>query len=332
MLKYANMRKKFSWKKIGKPIIALAPMAGITDSPFRRICKSFGAEVVFSEMVSSVGLSRRDKKSFQFCKFKKSERPYIVQIFGKDPAAMAEAAKIVQDEIKADGVDINMGCPARKVISSFHGAALMRDQKLAEKIVKAVRKTITIPLSVKTRLGWSNKKDILTFCRMLECSGIDLLTIHARTKVQGFSGKPNYIAAQKAKESLRIPVIINGGIMSLKDAALVLKDHHFDGVMIARGALGNPFIFENLKIIKHDPKRYLQKKGFLMEEEIGRKERFETAVSQAELAHAEKGERGILEMRKHLGWYVRGLPDAKRLRQKLVMVKSVKQIRKILSA
>jgi nifR3 family TIM-barrel protein len=319
------------WQKLDKPIIGLAPMAGITDSSARRIAKLWGAELVYSEMVSSHGLIYRDKKSFELCRFRKMERPIIIQIYGREPQIMAEAALIIEKEVKADGVDINFGCPAKRVIRSGHGAALMDEPELAEKITKSIRKKISIPLSVKTRLGAKNKTEIINFAKRMEHSGVDAIAIHGRTLNQGYSGTADWKPIYKVKKELKIKVLGNGDLKNKTDIAKKLNDGNLDGVLIGRGAFGNPFIFNSIRAIKKDPSRFLEEKGFKFME-VSAKERLETIILHSEFVFDAKGERGLIELRKHLCAYEKGMLKAKQLRQKLVKVETIEDIKRILNS
>ncbi|TSC91848.1 MAG: nifR3 family TIM-barrel protein [Candidatus Berkelbacteria bacterium Licking1014_96] len=298
------------WRKFKKPIIALAPMAGISDSAFRQICKKEGADLVYSEMISSYGIIHNDKKTLSLCRFKQIERPIIIQIFGRDPRIMAEAAAVVENKFKPEGIDINFGCPARRVVKSGHGAALMDEPELAESIVRHIVKRIKIPLSVKTRLGARKKTEIFDFSRRMESVGAKAIAIHGRTLSQGFKGEADWGPIYKTAGIVKIPVLGNGDIKSNQEIKSRLKN--LAGVLIGRGALGNPFIFGRQK-------------------EVSRKKIKETMLKHARLAEKEKGDRGLIEMRKHLGWYVKGWPKAKSLRQRLVRVETIEEIKKILN-
>lgn len=317
------------WQKLDKPIIGLAPMAGITDSPFRRVAKEWGAELVYSEMISSHGLIYRDKKSFELAYFRKMERPIIIQLFGREPSIMSEAARIVENEIKADGVDINFGCPAKRVVRSGHGAALMNEPKLAGKIVRAMVKTIKIPLSVKTRLGEKRKTEIYDFAKRMEEMGAQAVAIHGRTLKQEYKGLADWKLIYKVAEMVKIPVLGNGDIKSQKDIAQRLSEGKLDGILIGRGAFGNPFIFHGVRAIKKDPERFVKNEGFEFAA-VSPNERRETILKQANYALEIKGERGLIELRKHLAAYVKGMPKAKQLRQKLVKINTIKDIKNIL--
>lgn len=302
------MKNNF-WQQLNKPIIALAPMAGICDSAFRQICKGEGADLVYCEMVSSHGLVYGGKKSFNLCCFKEIERPIIIQIFGRDPKIMGEAALIIEKKFKPDGIDINFGCPARRVVSSGHGAALMDEPELAEKIVRHISKKIKILLSVKTRLGAKKKTEIFDFAKRMESAGVQAIAIHGRTLKQGFKGEADWQPIYKTAKLVKIPVLGNGDIKNHKEIKNRIKN--LAGVLIGRGALGNPFIF-NQK----------DKPDF--------KEIKKVILKHAYLAEEEKGERGLIEMRKHLCWYVRGMTGAKKLRQRLVKIKMIGEIKRVL--
>lgn len=297
------------WLKIKKPVLALAPMAGVSDSPFRQICRDEGADLVYSEMVSSYGLAYKGKKSLDLCEFRKKERPIIIQIFGRDQSIMAEAAMIAEEKFKPEGIDLNFGCPAKRVIKSGHGAALMDEPKLAQSIVRHIIKKIKLPLSVKIRLGAKKKTEVFDFAQRMEAAGIKAIAIHGRTLKQGFKGEADWEPIYQTAKLIKIPVLGNGDIKSNQEIKNRLKG--LAGVLIGRGALGNPFIFNRQK-------------------KVGREKIKEIILKHARLAQKEKGKRGLIELRKHLGWYVRGWPEAKSLRQKLVRIETIEEINKIL--
>ncbi len=310
-------KEQFSWKKVQKPIFAMAPMAGITCSPFRRVCKKLGADIVFSEMIAAEGVYYKSKKTLALMNFYEEERPIIIQIFGNNLEKMAYSAKYIEKNVKPDGIDINMGCPARKVVAGGRGSALLLDPKKALEVAEAVRKTTKLPLSVKTRIGWE-KFDIQEFVQDLERVGINAITIHARTKKQGFAGEPDLRALKEIKKLVKIPVIGNGGIKTAEDARKMLKTG-CDGVMVGRGALGNPWIFKSIK----EGKDYKPSWG----------ETVETALWHLDMSVKEFGDKkGIFDMRKHYGWYFRGFDGAKELRKKLVLIDNEKEVKKVLKS
>ena len=341
------------WKKINKPILALAPMAGFTDSAFRQICCKFGADVVYSEMASVSGLyyspphqkkllnkTGREKnfgvgaspnKTLELLKFSKKERPYVVQLFGSNPKHFAKAAKIVTQKMKSDGIDINLGCPVKKVMKTGAGCALMQNPKLAKEIIKAVCDNTDLPVSLKIRTGTSAKVEPLNSKgSTLEIKAIDFIKkikdlpfqavmVHCRTYEQGFSGVPDYSIAEKIKKIIPDKIVlVNGGINSAEDAIKVLNQcKNIDGLGIARGALGQPWIFEEIKKIIKNGKinKHAFKKIFL---------------EHAKLIYKNKGQRGIKEFRAHIGWYIKGFPGASELRRKLIQAKTINEIKKIL--
>jgi nifR3 family TIM-barrel protein len=314
------MRKNF-WEKLRKPIYALAPMAGITDSAFRQICKSFGADVVYSEMASATALVYAPKKTLEMLKFSKVERPYVVQLFGSDPEHFAHAAKLVVKKVKLDGIDINFGCPVKKVQKQGAGAVLMNNLKLSREIIESVINNTDLPVSIKIR-SKAGRIDALKFLNNVRDLDIKTVMIHGRTLAQGFSGEVDYKVIKKARDYFGGVILANGGVNNAEDAKKLLEKTKADGIGIARGALGKPWVFTEIKgrnakscvpTIKPTPK-----------------EVFKIALKHEKLAEKLKGEVGIREMRKHLCWYVQGLPNARRLRKKLVQVNSLEDIKRIL--
>ncbi|MCK5472240.1 tRNA dihydrouridine synthase DusB, partial [Candidatus Gracilibacteria bacterium] len=280
----------FSWQKTPRPILALAPMAGYTDSAFRQLVKSLAPQtIVFSEFVSSDALHFKSKKTWQMLAFSSKEQPFITQIFGKKPLHFAEAAKVVES-LGAAGVDLNMGCPARKVVNSDHGSALLKNPKLAAEIIEATVKAVKIPVSVKMRLGVNDSKNLLDFTKMVEASGAKLLTIHGRTAKQMYLGEANYEPIYRVKKILKIPVLGNGDIDSAEKFHAKLGN--LDGLMIGRAAVANPWLFREIENslagkISHTPKTL--------------KAKLPTILKHAKLMVKMKGEkRGMLEMRKFL--------------------------------
>jgi tRNA-dihydrouridine synthase B len=309
-----------NWDSVPKPILALAPMAGYTDSAFRQLIKSFApSTIVFSEFVSSDALHYKSAKTKKMLKFAKREQPFIAQIFGKNPDHFAEAAKLVEN-LGAAGVDINMGCPVRKIVSSLHGSALIQNPKLASKIIQACAKAVKIPVSVKTRLGIYDARKLPDFAKMIEASGARLLTIHGRTAKQMYTGEADFEPIYRVKEILKIPVIGNGDIISVEN--FHQKIGNLDGLMIGRGAVANPWLLREIsnsleKKISRTPKTLRAK--------------LPTIFRHVKLMIKIKGEeRGCMEMRKFLANYVKNESGAKRLRGKLVQVRNFEEIEKIL--
>lgn len=308
------------WINFKKPIIALAPMADLTDVPFCGICRDVSGDdfVIFREMVSSEAMVRGNEKTLRMCEFKKIERPIIIQLFGSNPEIIAKAGEIVCDKFQPDGIDINMGCPVPKITGKNKaGVALMKDSERASAIVRALKeKKLGVPISVKTRLGWSREDEILEFAPKLENAGADLITIHGRTQKQGYSGKANWEMIGKVKELLKIPVLANGDIISEKDIKNCLKITKVDGVMIGRGALGKPWIFNFKKQFSSTEKK-------------------EIILLHAQAHVARYGEKFFTTFRKHLAYYITksNFPDVeniKELRARAVRISNLQEIRELL--
>jgi nifR3 family TIM-barrel protein len=316
---------KNCWLDVQKPILMLSPMAGYTDSAFRVVCKEQGANLLMSELVSADAIAhfaqkisvKKDNPTVKLMEFQKEEMPFIIQLFGKHPEKFAIAAKWIEQNLKPAGIDINMGCPAKKVVKSDHGATLLRDQDRGVEVVKAVRAGTKLPLSVKTRLGWESDDEILEFAPKLIKAGADALIIHGRTYKDGFSGTARWKNIYEVKKHIKnqnIKIIGNGDIKSFSDIKEKLRN--LDGVAIGRGTIGNPFIFNpNFSDLSD-------------EEKINRKK--ELIASQAEIAFETKGEKGIIELRKHLLLYFSGHQRAKELRKQFVAVKNISDIEEVL--
>ncbi len=312
------------WLKLKKPIIALAPMAGITDSAFRQICKDFGADLVYSEMISVDGSHYKSAKTLELMKFNKKEKPIIVQLFGSKPELFSEAAKMAE-KLGADGIDINFGCPAPKIYKSGGGVKLMRDLDLCYEIIKATCEAVKIPVSIKVRSSiiLINSKSNVTALDLIEKIKdlpVAAVMIHGRSYEKGFSGSVDFEIIKKVKQNFSGIVLGNGGIMSPEKAKEMIEQTGVDGIGLAQGVLGKPWLFEQIK-------SYLKTGKY--------KEYNFSQIKKVVLAHAKldyklKGPQGILEMRKHLGWYFRGFEGASALRQKLVKVESLEDIKKIL--
>jgi len=313
----------FSWKTAGKPIVALSPMADMTDSEFCLIAKRFGARIVFREMVSSEAVVRGNEKTLDMTAFEEEERPLIQQIFGADPDVMAEAARSVEERFRPDGIDINMGCPVYKITSNFNGAALMKDAKLASEIVRKMKAAITVPLSVKIRLGWSDPRECLDFAPAMEAAGADLLTVHGRTKAQGYSGVADWAMVGEVKKRVSIPVLVNGDIHSPETAKPAMEASGADGALIARGALGNPWILKQIEELLSEGKVLT---------EIDWATRVRTVIDHTKLMISRHGaERGVVLMRKHYAWYFKGGHDSKQIRMALNAATSLADVEGILA-
>ncbi|MFA6097759.1 MAG: tRNA-dihydrouridine synthase family protein [Candidatus Paceibacterota bacterium] len=309
------------WRKLKKPILALAPIAGYTNSSFRQICKRYGADVVYSEMASAVALNYGGKKTMELLRFQRPERPYVVQLFGNDPKYFRNAAKIVSEKIKPDGIDINMGCPAKKVFSNGSGAALMINKKIGRAVIEETLKGTKLPVSIKVR---SKAGDVTAyqFVRSVKDLPIRAIMIHGRTLAQEFSGEIDYTQIKKIKSLVDIPVIANGGINTPLDAKIMLERTGADGIGIARGALMKPWLFLEIR-------EYLKKGEY---EDFGIEKIKKAALDHAKMSFRAGGAHGILEMRKYLLWYFRGFENAKEARRDLVQVESVKDIENVLKS
>jgi tRNA-dihydrouridine synthase B len=314
----------FHWQTAARPIVALAPMAGVTDASYRQIIKRIAPEViVYTEFLSTDALAYGAKKTLEMLSFDPSiERPFIVQVFGHDPQHFLEASKVIE-QLGADGIDINMGCPAAKVVSSCHGAALIRKPELAAELVHAAVKAVSIPVSVKTRLGWDTVDTLIPFCKALEAAGAQAFAIHGRTFNQKFTGKANWEPIYALKKEVSVPVIGNGDVYSAADA--LEKIGNLDGVMVGRGTFGNPWVMRDIVEALQTrnnpsvatPRSFTDKVPFILEH--------------CELAVKIKGEkRGMLEMRRHFSSYVKGFDGASDMRQKLVRVETFNDAKAIL--
>ena len=289
--------------------LVLAPMAGITDFPFRRICKEMGAGLVFSEMVSVEALIREHKRTHGMLHTDPAERPVVFQIFGSKPASMAEAAHIVSQGV-VDFIDINMGCPVPKIIKSGAGAALLRDMGLAKEIMAAVVGASKVPVTVKIRLGWDARNIVaVDAAQAAEAAGIAAVTVHARTKVQGFSGQADWNMIRTVKRSVGIPVIGNGDVKTAQDAKRIMDETGCDGVMIGRAIQGYPWIFR-------EAKHFLETGLVPGPPTLG--ERQAVMLRHLHDMAGLVGEyAGVREMRKHLCWYTKGLHDGAEFRTKI---------------
>ena len=287
--------------------ILLAPMAGITDLPFRLICEKHGAGLTCTEMISSKGLYYDDSKTKLLLNIQGEERPVAAQIFGSDIEALKYAGEYVSKVV--DIVDINMGCPAPKIVKNGDGSKLLKNLDLVFCIAKEVVKASKVPVTVKIRKGWDSKSVVaVEVAKLLEEAGVSAITIHGRTREEYYLGKADWDIIKKVKESVKIPVIGNGDIKTKEDALRMFEQTNVHGLMIGRGAVGNPWIFEEII-------NYLQGKE---QRKVTNSERLETIIEHINLAVKEKGENiAIKEMRKHLAYYVRNEKDASKIRERI---------------
>ncbi len=313
----------FQWKNLSKPFFCLAPLAGISDSAFRQICKECGADIVLTEMVSAEGLSRKQPKTLDLIRFSPKERPIILQLFGKNPESFGRAAEVIENLLpqeKPDGIDLNLGCPSRKVKSHGSGITLMRDPDLVNKIIAAINTNTDLPLSIKIRAGIKKEKITASkFISQINWRKLTAISVHGRYLEQGFSGAVDYLEIKKIKEIVGNKIVIgNGGIKDLKSAKIMLEKTKVDGLMIGQGALGRPWIFEEIKKASAEvfPPPLLNI--------------IKIALKHTHLIIKLKGEeKGMREMRKHLLWYFRGFTQAKKIRQELVRVQSLNELKGI---
>jgi nifR3 family TIM-barrel protein len=303
-----------------EPAVLLAPMAGITDSPYRSIARELGCPAVVTEMVSSEGIIRDQGGSMRLLCFEPGEHPVIAQIFGSRPESMAEAARRCQD-LGFDAVDINMGCPVKKVIRSGSGAALMRDEENAAKVVSAIRRAISLPVTAKLRSGWSPKEQnaVDLACRLADC-GLDALIVHPRTRNQFYSGSADWQVIARVAAAVNLPVVGNGDLRTPEDAKRMLEQTGCAGVMVGRAALGNPWLPGQMAGLQSNPPD---------REEIHR----------VFCIHLEKmidlvgsPTRAVMRMRKHAVWYTRGIDGAAALRRGLKHLNTPAEMKRAMAA
>lgn len=310
---------KFAWENLPRPILALAPMAGVTDSPFRRICREAGADVVYSEMISVTGLFHSSPKTRRLLSFTPEEQPLILQIFGAIPEHFAYAAKYITEQVKPAGIDINFGCPVRDVIKTGAGCYLMKNLPLAKEVLSAVRENTDLPVSFKTRTQVGDVT-ILDFLVAVKDISLQALMLHGRSFTQKFSGTINMDLIRKAKKLFKGVVLANGNINSPEQVKEVLDQTACDGVGLARGVLGQPGLFTQVKEFFR-LQRYTKPRF---------SEVVQTILKQARMMRDEKGEHGLVEMRKHLGWYVHDFPGARDLRNQLYRCSTYEEMAEIL--
>ena len=298
--------------------IILAPMAGLTDLPFRLVCEKYKPGLVVTEMVSSKALYYNDEKTKQLLKMDGEKRPVSAQIFGSDIESMAYGASYVSKI--ADIVDVNMGCPAPKVVKNGDGSKLLLDLDKVYEIVKTVVKNSTVPVTVKIRKGWDNDHIVaVEAAKVIESAGASAITIHGRTRSEYYTGVADWNIIKEVKESVNIPVIGNGDIKSPEDAKKIFEQTNCDGIMIGRATLGRPWILEQIRT-------YLEN-GTIRK--ITNKEILETILNHIDLEVKEKGEyTGIREMRKHICYYLKGLPGASSVRDKINHLESKEEVQK----
>ena len=300
----------------GVPLI-LAPMAGVSEAPFRQICRRFGADILMTEFLSAEAIRRGIRRTLEGAEFEEVERPVGVQIYGADPEGMARAAAIVTEAYQPDFLDINFGCPVKKVVQRNGGSGCLRDLALVERIIRGVVAATHLPVSVKTRSGWSeDTRDPVGIALRMQDAGARAFTLHARTRTQMFQGNADWDEIARVVEALDIPVVGNGDISTAADILRMREHTGCAAIMVGRGSFGNPWIFRDGRAV-------------LGGREAGpppsAAERFAVALDHARLALRLQGDhrKTVVEFRKHLGWYTRGLPSSAHLRERLFQVESM---------
>ena len=288
--------------------LILAPMAGVTNQPFRIICKEFGAGLVCTEMASSRAIFHNDIKTRRLLNVQGEKRPISMQIFGSDEETISYAAKYISK--MADIVDINMGCPAPKVVKNGDGSKLLLDLEKAEKIIKAVVNNSTVPVTLKFRKGWDKEHIVaVEIAKIAEDAGVSAITIHGRTRSEFYSGKSDLEIIKQVKQAVKIPVIGNGDIVDEESALEMFEKTGVDGIMIGRGSFGNPWIFKRIK--------YFLETGIKLPEPTNQ-EKLETIKKHIDLAVQEKGEEiAVKELRKHISWYTKNLKNSSEFRNEI---------------
>lgn len=301
---------------------ALAPLAGVTDIPFRLQCNDFGADIVFSEMVSSEGLVRGSEKTNRYLKFLEVERPIALQLFGSDPDVMGEAAQIIEQR-KPDFIDINFGCPVKKIVKNEAGSALLKNPRRMGEIVRKMVDSVKLPVTAKIRCGWDeNSQPVSEIGKVLEDNGVSAIAIHARTRSQQFTGKANWDEIRKLKKAVNVPVLGNGDVKTPLDAQEMLSETGCDLVMIGRGAMGSPWVFRTINTFLEtgdllpDPS-YYDRIGICIEQ-------FKTSIDLYGSAYA------VNSMKKHVALYLKGLPDCSAIKSDIFNSHNAGQMLEIL--
>jgi nifR3 family TIM-barrel protein len=304
--------------RVASPVpLFLAPMAGVSESPFRQICRRFGADVVVSEFISSVGITLGLERILETMRFEAVERPIGIQIYGADVAIMARAAAMVTELFQPDFLDINFGCPVKKVVRNNGGSGCLKDLLLVDRIIRAVRGATHLPVTVKIRSGWDDaQRDPVGIARRCRDAGAQAVTLHPRTRTQMYSGRAAWDEIARVVEALDVPVVGNGDVQRPEDVLAMRAHTGCAGIMVARGAFGNPWLFARARALLE---------GRDLPAEPDAAERIATALEHAHLALRLQGDtrKTVIEFRKHLGWYTRGLPGAAELRARLFQVESL---------
>jgi tRNA-dihydrouridine synthase B len=314
------MARSFPFAVTSATPVYLAPMAGVSESPFRRLCRAHGADVVVTEFLSAEGIRRENEATVAKLRFTPGERPIGVQIFGSDPQAMGDAAAFVSDVFQPEFVDINFGCPVKKVVKRNGGSGCLRDLDLVQRIIRAVSAATSLPVTCKIRSGWSEEmRDPVGIALRCQDAGARVLALHARTRTQMYTGHANWDEIAAVVDALDIPVLGNGDIKVAADAKRMHDHTRASGIMIGRGAFGQPWIFAQASALIH---------GHDVPPTPGVAERFGIALEHARLVveYEVDPEGAAIEFRKHLGWYVKGLPNSSELRKRLHAVNSFGEV------
>jgi nifR3 family TIM-barrel protein len=312
--------KRFPFPLTADVPLYLAPMAGVSESPFRRLCRRFGADVVITEFLSAEGIRRENEATIAKLRFGSDERPIGVQIFGADPQAMSEAAALVTDVFAPEFIDINFGCPVKKVVKRNGGSGCLRDLDLVQDVIRAVSRGTSLPVTCKIRSGWNEEmRDPVSIALRCQDAGARVLALHPRTRTQMYTGHAHWDEIAAVVDALDIPVLGNGDIKTPQDAMRMRAETSCAGVMIARGSFGQPWIFDQTRDLLE---------GRAMRPDPSVEQRFAVALDHARMAaDYEPDRRGAaIEFRKHLGWYVKGLPGSAELRKKLHAVTSLGEV------
>ena len=320
---YNHKKFKIGEIEIKNPIF-LAPMAGVTDRPFRLICKEFGAGFMYTEFVSANGIIRENQKTLDMIRFTEVERPLGVQIFGDNPIILGKSANMISEKFKPDLIDINFGCPVPKIANIGAGSGALKDISLMKKIVQEViNNSNNIPITVKMRAGWDKDSIISTDAgMMLEDIGVKAITLHPRTRSQSFKGKSNWNLIKELKASVSIPVIGNGDIKNSEDAIKMFNETKCDAIMVARAVLGNPWILKSIKnkLIGENDKA------------ITYQDRIDVCKKHFNLLLEDKNEKVCINYtKKHFNWYLKNFPGASKIRRLFMKVKTIDEIKQLLS-
>ncbi len=312
------------WMASGRTLLFLAPQAGVSEAPFRRLCRRFGADVVSTEFVSADGIMQGNRQTREHLRFSEDERPIGIQIFGSDPKTMGEASALVTDVFGPDFIDINFGCPVKKIVKRNGGSGCLRDMDLVERIIRAVAQNTDLPVTTKIRSGYDEpSRDPVGIGLRCQDAGSRMVTLHARTRTDMYGGQARWDEISALVEALDVPVVGNGDVHRGADARRMKDETGCAGVMIARGTHGSPWVFAEARAaLDGDP----------IPAEPSVEKRFEICLEQARNAirYEDNAKKSFIEFRKHLGWYTKGLPGGRALRTQLFQITSLKEVESLL--